>query len=229
MRFGLSYKIGKHGRIYIPVMSTKKKTGNPAGKETSKAKKQIYRPTEKKSSVFGCVLCALLTLLLPVGLFFLFAAFVAFKGGDTAGGILGLVIGLPGTYFGGTGLLGLIVGIKDLKAAKAAPAAAPDPAFVGNDWDYEYTDVGLYRPEGAVGEMPSIGDTVLLTLDPENPYDSKAVKAERVVDGEIITVGYMNKGKLRDMVTDFINAGGTVCAKVTRADSKLEVWIGMDR
>lgn len=95
-------------------------------------------------------------------------------------------------------------------------------------FDYSYTDVGLYRPPD-VTAMPNVGDTVLLELEPDNPYDSKTVRAVRWTDAGPVVFGYMNKGKLRDMVTDFLNRGQTVVAKVTRADDKVEIWIGMDR
>ena len=128
-------------------------------------------------------------------------------------------------------LIALIVGYKKVKGNTKAdsPKEALPTTPPRGTYDYEYEAVGLYRPEG-VAEMPKIGDTLLLAEQSENPYDDKTVVAQRVKDGKIEDVGYMNKGKLRDMVRDFIESEtGTVCAIVTRADEKLEVWIGMDR
>ena len=103
-------------------------------------------------------------------------------------------------------------------------AAAPSVADNGAH-DYEYTSVGIYRPEG-VTYMPAVGDAVTLELEPDNPYDDKAVVAK--VKGE--RIGYLYRGKLKDMVVDFLNSPSAyIVAEVTRADSKVEIWIGMDR
>lgn len=128
------------------------------------------------------------------------------------------------------------------KAEKAAPTAAPTPAatvrptmtmrvsnsdtddeFNSTGWKYEYTNVGLYRPKAVTAPMPPLGECVVLIPDPENPYDSGAVKA--LYDNE--TVGYMNRGKLQDMIRDKFGKAA-ICTKVTRADDKLEIWIGID-
>lgn len=92
-------------------------------------------------------------------------------------------------------------------------------------YDWEYSEVGLYRPAGAVSAMPPLGAKLRFEEEPENPYDAAAVRA--VYNGE--TVGYFNKTKLRDMVRDWINRGDFYKAEVTRNDTRLECWIGMDK
>ena len=74
--------------------------------------------------------------------------------------------------------------------------------------------------------MPMVGEPVTLELEPENPYDSEAVVAK--VYGK--KIGYMNRGKLKNMVVDFLNsATGEVVAEVTRADERVEIWMGLNR
>ena len=161
------------------------------------------------------------------GVVFISLCFSYFKEGDIAGGVIAIVLGLLLLIPEIIKLIALTVGYKKVKGNSPKEALPTTPPR--GTYDYEYEAVGLYRPEG-VAEMPKIGDTLLLTEQPENPYDDKTVVAQRVKDGKIEDVGYMNKGKLRDMVRDFIESEtGTVCAIVTRADEKLEVWIGMDR
>ena len=165
------------------------------------------------------------------GVVFISLCFSYFKEGDIAGGVIAIVLGLLLFIPEIIKLIALIVGYKKVKGNTKAdsPKEALPTTPPRGTYDYEYEAVGLYRPEG-VAEIPKIGDTLLLAEQPENPYDDKTVVAQRVKDGKIEDVGYMNKGKLRDMVRDFIESEtGTVCAIVTRADEKLEVWIGMDR
>lgn len=158
-------------------------------------------------------------------------------------GIVSILVGVlivAGVVLSWLSRLGVNVSPK--KAEKAAPAAAPSPAaavrptmtmrvsnsdtdddFNSTGWKYEYKNVGLYRPKDVTAPMPPLGECVVLIPDPENPYDSGAVKA--LYDNE--TVGYMNRGKLQDMIRDKFGKAA-ICTKVTRADDKLEIWIGID-
>lgn len=158
---------------------------------------------------------------------------------DFAGFIIGLVIGLA--LFGPE--LFAVISLIANKGKKAASPTEAKPAATNaepekrtasvssvttnyGEYDYDYDRVGLYRPEGAVDYMPMVGEPVTLELEPENPYDSEAVVAK--VYGK--KIGYMNRGKLKNMVVDFLNsATGEVVAEVTRADERVEIWMGLNR
>lgn len=103
---------------------------------------------------------------------------------------------------------------------------AKSVALIGQTCRYSYERVGLYRPEG-VAPMPPLGTTLLLEREEDNPYDPKTIRAVKLEAGGVKVYGYMNKGKLRDMVSDFLDRNEPVLTKVTRADDKLEIWIGM--
>ena len=149
--------------------------------------------------------------------------------------VLGLALFGPELFI----VISLIInkGKKAKTPTEIKPAAAnaePDnrPAPVSSvttnygEYDYGYDRVGLYRPEGAVDYMPVVGEPVTLELEPDNPYDSEAVVAK--VYGK--KIGYMNRGKLKNMVVDFLNsATGEVVAEVTRADERVEIWMGLNR
>ena len=137
-------------------------------------------------------------------------------------GVLILLWPLPLRLISGKGKTPA-AGSASAPAAGAGAASASDGSI--GTYQYDYSDVSLYRPSGAVGEMPPIGARLTFELDPENPYDKDAIKA--VYNGE--TVGYMNKTKLREMIRDWINGGYLYAAEVTRNDDRLEFWIGMDR
>ena len=111
-------------------------------------------------------------------------------------------------------------------AAKAPEEVAREVALAGQACRYSYERVGLYRPED-VEPMPPLGSSLLLEREEDNPYDQKAVRAVKWTSEGVKVYGYMNKGKLRDMVSDFLDRGDPVMTKVTRADDKLELWIGM--
>lgn len=200
MRFGLSYKIGKHGRLYIPLGSKSKKARSSSNNTGSDTK---------------------LGLLFWVGLILALGGIGGLTSGSIGGGILCLLIGLV--------LLFRKKIPEIIRAIKSKNETKTETTAITGAFDYEYTNVGLYRPEGAVGPMPKVGSAITFEFEPENPYDSDAVKAVYAENGQIWTVGYMNKGTLRDMVTDFLNRGQLVFAKVTRADDKLEIWMGMDK
>lgn len=133
------------------------------------------------------------------------------------------------------------------KAEKAAPAAAPTPAAavrptmtmrVSNSdteeegdaivpsgtYRYEYSAVRLFRPDGECDPVPDVGSDIDLETEPENPYDSGAVKA---VYGSCL-VGYLNRGKLQDMMRDKINRGEKICAILTKGGEHPQLWIGVD-
>lgn len=139
------------------------------------------------------------------------------------------------------------VNISPRKAEKAAPAAAQTPAVavrptmtmrVSNSdtydeegalvpsgtYRYEYSAVRLFRPEGECDPVPDAGSEIDLETEPENPYDSGAVKA--VYGGGL--VGYLNRGKMQDMMRDKINRGEKICAILTKGGEHPQLWIGVD-
>lgn len=120
--------------------------------------------------------------------------------------------------------------IHDETPAKK-PRTRRAPVCIATSAGYEYENVGIYRPKNAeIGEMPPVGFYVAFEQDPENPYDNHAVKAIRYdMEGKPYTVGWLNRGKLRDMVWDWIENYQDYEAVVTRADDKLEVKLTLSR
>lgn len=118
--------------------------------------------------------------------------------------------------------------IADIEAKKEEIVAGLKAKAAAMNWDYEYERIGLYRPQGAVDDTPTIGDVVMFELEPDNPYDPEAVRAMKLGGGKI---GYMyRKDKIRGMVTDFIKNEWAIYAEVTKTDpDRLEVSIKMAR
>lgn len=92
-------------------------------------------------------------------------------------------------------------------------------------YDYEYDDIGVYRPKGLDLPLPPIGAQIEFENDPMNEYDDKAIKA--VWDGQ--TVGWLYRKGKREMIRDWIDRGDYYIAEVTENDPELKFWIGMDR
>lgn len=173
--------------------------------------------------------------LLCLAAFFIIGPLSNFKDGIVFN-IIGLIIGiliLAGvvlSWLSRNGINVMPVAKKEKTKKSAVDEVFADVSDLdtGDDfeptWKYEYTNVGLFRPKDVTTPMPPVGEYVGLMPEPENPYDSGAVKA--VYGGE--TVGYMNRGKLQDMIRDKYANDAAICAKVTRADDKLEIWIGVD-
>lgn len=185
--------------------------------------------------------------LLCLAAFFIIGPLSNFKDGIVFN-IIGLIIGiliLAGVVLSWLSRLG--VNISPRKAEKAAPAAAPTPAATvrptmtmrvsDSDTDdeegtlvpsgtyrYEYSAVRLFRPEGECDPVPDVGSEIDLETEPENPYDSGAVKA--VYGGGL--VGYLNRGKLQAMMRDKINRGEKICAILTKGGEHPQLWIGVD-
>lgn len=190
---------------------------------------------------------------ISVALFFVAAFFIIGPTGENFKdhvftGILSILVGVlivAGVALSWLSRLG--VNISPKKAEKAAPTAAPSPAATvrptmtmrvsNSDTDdedgafvpsgtyrYEYNAVRLFRPEGECDPVPDVGSDIDLETEPENPYDSGAVKA--VYGGGL--VGYLNRGKLQDMMRDKINRGEEICAILTKGGEHPQLWIGVD-
>lgn len=130
-------------------------------------------------------------------------------------------------------VLAAILGAFKLLKKPAAPAPEVDaPAFVPTEdsektgaFDFEYVRVGLFRPKDIETPMPPVGASLEFEEEPDNPYDSEAIVA--TYEGE--KVGYLNKGKLRETVRRGLDEYAPMQVTVSRADERLEVYIGIDR
>ena len=94
------------------------------------------------------------------------------------------------------------------------------------EYDFEYTCVGVFRPTDVTGPMPEVGDFLEPAEEPENPYDAEAILL-RDLGGE--PVGYLNRGKIRETVRRGLREAAPMTVQVSRADDKLEVYIGVDK
>lgn len=74
---------------------------------------------------------------------------------------------------------------------------------------YTYDNVAIYRPDSSFREIFPY-DIVNLVPEPDNPHDNRAI----AVKFHDITLGYLYRNKLQDMVWDFISRGDLVCAQV---------------
>jgi len=83
---------------------------------------------------------------------------------------------------------------------------------------YTYSDVKIYIPDDITVDFTQInpGDNVILLFEPENPYDAEAV-AVYVEDEKI---GYLNKGRIKDMVRDFKREKLPIWAHVSGIDDE---------
>lgn len=153
-------------------------------------------------------------------------------------GILSILVGVlivAGVVLAWLSRLGVKVKPEKQKKTPAPSSAATgaEEADEENDesiflptgtYRYEYEAVNLFRPEDECDVLPDLGSNVDLETEPENPYDSGAVKA--VYGGGL--VGYLNKGKLQDMMRDKLNRGEDICAILTRGGKRPQIWIGVD-
>ena len=110
-------------------------------------------------------------------------------------------------------------------ARAAAMVPKTDEEKTG-DHDFEYTRVGLYRPDSFTGELPRVGQDIYFEEEPTNPYDAEAILA-RTSGGE--PVGYLNKGKLRNVVRRALDGMDDIDAQISRIDGRLECYIAIDK
>ena len=87
---------------------------------------------------------------------------------------------------------------------------APCPDFISDmKKKYEYTNVGIYSSSDNPTYTSKINAYVSFKQEPENKYDNNAV----AVIYKEKKIGYLYKGKLQDMVNDYINRNFTIIAK----------------
>jgi len=96
----------------------------------------------------------------------------------------------------------------------------------GKELAYRYDDVGIFAPADVdVKRDVSYGDIVTFEYEPDNKYDSNAVKA--IVSGELI--GYIyKKGNLQGMIHDFKNAGLPIFSYVS-SGNPVKIFISFYR
>ena len=114
---------------------------------------------------------------------------------------------------------------EKLQQIRAAMVPKSDDDKTG-EHDLEYTGVGLYRPKDFTGPEPQLGDYIDFELEPDNPYDSEAIVAKDL-DGQ--PVGYLNKGRLREVVRRAIEDGENITAQISHTEGALKAYIGIDR
>ena len=85
----------------------------------------------------------------------------------------------------------------------------------GCEWKakYIYDDVSIYRPDVSFKDL-LVYDPVRLIPEPENAYDPRAIS----VKFQDTKIGYLNKGKLQDMVHDYIDRGDLVRAQIQKIE-----------
>lgn len=89
------------------------------------------------------------------------------------------------------------------------------------EYDYDNVDVCIIREMEPDLSDVSEGDDVDLVLEPENEYDSRAVAV--YIGGEHI--GYLYRGKLKNMVYDFLRREDDVSAEVSAVGRD---WVKID-
>ena len=115
------------------------------------------------------------------------------------------------------------------------PAISTSSSFSSSiekeDYDYAYSHVGLFRPEGTPGPMPKIGTEVFFREEPDNPYDAKAVKAVWYCNGEERLVGYFYRSDstIREMARDWITRGDNYYSAITDTYDKPRLFIGFNK
>ncbi len=99
------------------------------------------------------------------------------------------------------------------------PTPEPEPVSSIKKYasDYHYDDVklcALKDPAPDYSTMP-IGTRLYFWDEPQNEYDNKAVAVHREDD---VKIGYLYKGRLRDMTLDFVQRKEAVMGQVTYND-----------
>jgi uncharacterized membrane protein YuzA (DUF378 family) len=120
--------------------------------------------------------------------------------------------------------------------ASAPSSAAPvneiimPMSHMGKPIAYHYDSVKIFILSGQEPDFKSLnpGDNVRFVQEPTNSYDKNAVAAE----SGIRKLGYLYKGKIQDMVNDFINSGDAILSHIDSIDDangKITVYIAFYR
>lgn len=100
-----------------------------------------------------------------------------------------------------------------------------------DDYAYAYDHIGLFRPKGTPGPMPPVGTDVFFEEEPNNPYDSEAVKAVWYHNGEKLLAGYMFRSDetIRGMVRDWLARDDEYYAVIISTADRPRLFIGFNR
>lgn len=91
---------------------------------------------------------------------------------------------------------------------------------------YHYKDVNIYTPDDLDIDLTQVdlGLRVTFRFEPENPYDAKAV----AVYAGTWKLGYMKRGKIREMLIDWVSRQHPFWACITGIDDdEREVYLRM--
>ena len=107
-------------------------------------------------------------------------------------------------------------------SVKAEPYPPPAPSVTNNSggslgrmgqWSYVEKVVGVtYEGRQQVIAHLKLGETIVLKREPNNPYDSNAIRVERLSDGK--QIGYLKREKAALLAPMFDRAGGSIVGKV---------------
>ena len=123
--------------------------------------------------------------------------------------------------------------IENLKNKALSTKLSEPLQFVAGCYlKYQYTDVGIAFPN-EIELLRSFGKTVHLELDASNQYDNETVNIYNSVyeNGKVtgkILLGYLYKGKLRDMVRDWLNRDELVMARISSIENSLDLYFYVD-
>lgn len=92
---------------------------------------------------------------------------------------------------------------------------------------YENVDVCIIKEEKPDFSRLKEFEDVVLSLEPTNPYDPKAIK---ISTADSMKVGYLYRGKLKDMAYDFLTLHNPVRAKISNiSDEKITINLAFYR
>lgn len=77
---------------------------------------------------------------------------------------------------------------------------------------YEYFFVKVFIPDDIVSPLPEYKSFVKFKKEPDNAYDSTAIAV--LNDSTHETIGYLTKGKIKDMVNDYLDRDDLVMSRV---------------
>lgn len=86
---------------------------------------------------------------------------------------------------------------------------------------YEYNEVKYYIPDDVTHIQLNINDFISFKQEPENIYDELAVALYK----DNTKIGYLNKGKLQDMVNDYLSHDNNYYIVIGKSDTPTTVCI----
>lgn len=118
-------------------------------------------------------------------------------------------------------------------SARERRAVSVPASIDGAPMVYHYDDVGIYTPDRLGLDFSCIapGLPVCFVHEPSNEYDSDAIAA-CVDHDEFRKIGYMNRGKLRDMLSDWMERLDPIHAHIASVDDsarKITLYIAFYR